>query len=99
MPGLLCPRTFMMVWTRAPFSTSWVPRVCRKRGDRGFADAVEDSTTVGPQQTPIPRRLRFLADTFGDDAEGQQMIDYVHLLLGYSITGDVGAQILPFLYG
>ncbi|MFJ9908351.1 phage/plasmid primase, P4 family [Streptomyces sp. NPDC101152] len=57
------------------------------------------STTVGPQQMPIPRWLRFLADTFGDDAEGQEMIDYLHLLLGYSITGDVGAQILPFLYG
>ncbi|MEU1276535.1 phage/plasmid primase, P4 family [Streptomyces sp. NPDC005799] len=57
------------------------------------------STAVGPQQMPIPRWLRFLADTFGDDAEGQEMIDYLHLLLGYSITGDVGAQILPFLYG
>ncbi|MET7694924.1 phage/plasmid primase, P4 family [Streptomyces sp. NPDC005483] len=57
------------------------------------------STTVGPQQTPIPRWLRFLSDTFGDDAEGQEMIDYLHLLLGYSITGDVGAQILPFLWG
>ncbi|WP_333752578.1 DNA primase family protein [Streptomyces sp. IBSBF 2394] len=57
------------------------------------------STTVGPQQMPVPRWLRFLTDTFGDDAEGQQMIDYLHLLLGYSITGDVGAQILPFLWG
>ncbi|WP_327188070.1 DNA primase family protein [Streptomyces sp. NBC_01334] len=57
------------------------------------------STTVGPQQTPIPRWLRFLTDTFGDDAEGLQMIDYLQLLLGYSITGDVGAQILPFLWG
>lgn len=27
------------------------------------------------------------------------MIDYLQLLLGYSITGDVGAQILPFLWG
>ncbi|KIZ15717.1 DNA primase family protein [Streptomyces natalensis] len=57
------------------------------------------STTVGPQQMPIPRWQRFLADTFGDDAEGLEMIDYLHLLLGYSITGDVGAQILPFLWG
>ncbi|WP_405477844.1 phage/plasmid primase, P4 family [Streptomyces canus] len=38
-------------------------------------------------------------DTFGDDAEGQEMIDFLHLLLGYSITGDVGAQVLPFLHG
>ncbi|MEU5282143.1 phage/plasmid primase, P4 family [Streptomyces asoensis] len=57
------------------------------------------STTVGPHQTPIPRWLRFLTDTFGDDAEGLQMINYLQLLLGYSITGDVGAQILPFLWG
>lgn len=27
------------------------------------------------------------------------MIRYLHLLLGYSITGDVGAQVLAFLYG
>lgn len=27
------------------------------------------------------------------------MIDFLHLLLGYSITGDVGAQVLPFLHG
>jgi putative DNA primase/helicase len=57
------------------------------------------STTVGPQQMPVPRWLRFLTDTFGEDAEGLKMIDYLHLLLGYSITGDVGAQILPFLWG
>ncbi|MFE6520847.1 phage/plasmid primase, P4 family [Streptomyces sp. NPDC057794] len=57
------------------------------------------STTVGPRVMPTPRWLRFLTDTFGEDTEGQQMIDYLHLLLGYSITGDVGAQILPFLYG
>ncbi|MEU3297389.1 phage/plasmid primase, P4 family [Streptomyces longwoodensis] len=57
------------------------------------------STTVGPRPAPIPRWTRFLDDTFGDDAEGREMIDYLHLLLGYSITGDVGAQILPFLWG
>jgi putative DNA primase/helicase len=27
------------------------------------------------------------------------MINFLHLLLGYSITGDVGAQVLPFLHG
>jgi putative DNA primase/helicase len=46
-----------------------------------------------------PRWDRFLADTFGEDAEGQEMISFLHLLLGYSITGDVGAQVLPFLHG
>ncbi|MFJ9105643.1 phage/plasmid primase, P4 family [Streptomyces sp. NPDC102405] len=57
------------------------------------------STTVGPQQMPITRWIRFLTDTFGDDPVGREMIDYLQLLLGYSITGDVGAQILPFLWG
>ncbi|MFJ8159065.1 phage/plasmid primase, P4 family [Streptomyces sp. NPDC094468] len=57
------------------------------------------STTVGPKAQPIARWSRFLDDTFGDDAEGREMIDYLQLLLGYSITGDVGAQILPFLWG
>ncbi|MFF9091301.1 phage/plasmid primase, P4 family [Streptomyces sp. NPDC014991] len=57
------------------------------------------STTVGPQPMPTPRWERFLSDTFGDQAEGREMIKYLHLLLGYSITGDVGAQVLPFLFG
>ncbi|MFH9016493.1 phage/plasmid primase, P4 family [Streptomyces sp. NPDC017943] len=57
------------------------------------------ATTVAPSSGPIPRWHAFLADTFGNDARGQEMIDFLHLLLGYSITGDVGAQILPFLWG
>ncbi|MFE5406623.1 phage/plasmid primase, P4 family [Streptomyces sp. NPDC056580] len=57
------------------------------------------STTVGPQPMPTPRWDRFLADTFGEDTEAQEMIGYLHLLLGYSITGDVGGQVLPFLFG
>ncbi|MFE7975651.1 phage/plasmid primase, P4 family [Streptomyces shenzhenensis] len=57
------------------------------------------STTVGPRHGPTPRWERFLTDTFGDDAEGREMIDYLQLLLGYSVTGDVGGQILPFLFG
>ncbi|MGC2997917.1 DNA primase family protein [Streptomyces sp. G35A] len=57
------------------------------------------STTVGPQSVPTPRWARFLTDTFGDDAEDRDMIDYLQLLLGYSITGDVGGQVLPFLFG
>ncbi|NEE26342.1 DNA primase, partial [Streptomyces sp. SID7982] len=57
------------------------------------------STTVGPRATAIPRWNRFLTDTFGDDAEGAEMIDFLQLLLGYSVTGDVGGQILPFLFG
>ncbi|TVL87805.1 phage/plasmid primase, P4 family [Streptomyces sp. SAJ15] len=57
------------------------------------------STTVGPQRLPTPRWHRFLADTFGDDAEGQEMVSFLQLLLGYSATGDVGAQVMPFLFG
>ncbi|MEU8952501.1 phage/plasmid primase, P4 family [Streptomyces sp. NPDC048489] len=57
------------------------------------------STSIGPSQMETPRWLRFLADTFGHDPEGREMISYLHLLLGYSITGDVGAQVLPFLFG
>ncbi|MEV5886616.1 phage/plasmid primase, P4 family [Streptomyces sp. NPDC052020] len=57
------------------------------------------STTVGPKPTSTPRWERFLTDTFGDDAGGREMISYLQLLLGYSITGDVGGQVLPFLFG
>ncbi|WP_331748051.1 phage/plasmid primase, P4 family [Streptomyces chartreusis] len=57
------------------------------------------ATSVAPHHTPTPRWHRFLHDTFGNDTEGHEMIDFLHLLLGYSITGDVGAQVLPFLHG
>ncbi|KOV67104.1 DNA primase, partial [Streptomyces sp. AS58] len=57
------------------------------------------ATSVAPQDMPIPRWHRFLTDTFGGDAEGREMIEFLHLLLGYSVTGDVGAQVLPFLHG
>lgn len=57
------------------------------------------STAVGPLHHTTPRWERFLTDTFGDDTEGREMIDYLQLLLGYSVTGDVGGQILPFLFG
>ncbi|MFF4188262.1 phage/plasmid primase, P4 family [Streptomyces sp. NPDC001691] len=57
------------------------------------------ATSVAARPMATPRWQRFLTDTFGDDADGRQMIDFLHELLGYSITGDVGAQIMPFLYG
>lgn len=57
------------------------------------------STTVGPQQTPTPRWQRFLTDTFGRDPEDQEMISFLQLMLGYSVTGDVGGQVMPFLFG
>lgn len=64
-----------------------------------LADMHSRATTVGPQHMPIPRWQAFLRDTFGDDQTGLETTKFLHLLLGYSITGDVGAQILPFLYG
>jgi putative DNA primase/helicase len=57
------------------------------------------STSVGPYHGNPPRWNRFLLDTFGDDDEGREMVDFLQLLLGYSVTGDVGGQVLPFLFG
>ncbi|MFJ5220726.1 phage/plasmid primase, P4 family [Streptomyces sp. NPDC088354] len=64
-----------------------------------YKDFHSRSTSVAPQGMPTPRWHQFLADTFGEDAAGKETIKFVHLLLGYSITGDVGAQVLPFLHG
>ncbi|RSS81240.1 phage/plasmid primase, P4 family [Streptomyces sp. WAC06614] len=57
------------------------------------------ATFLAPEAVPTPRFERFLTETFGDDDKGREMIHFLHLLLGYSITGDVGGQVLPFLYG
>ncbi|MFD9304440.1 phage/plasmid primase, P4 family [Streptomyces sp. NPDC060048] len=57
------------------------------------------ATSVSARLMATPRWQRFLTDTFGDDLEGADMVDFLQLLLGYSITGDVGAQVMPFLYG
>ncbi|MEV0604502.1 phage/plasmid primase, P4 family [Streptomyces sp. NPDC050315] len=56
-------------------------------------------TAVTPRNIPTPRWDRFLRDTFGDDTDGRKMIEFLHLLLGYAITGDVGAQVMAFFYG
>ncbi|GHH57783.1 putative DNA primase/helicase [Streptomyces candidus] len=64
-----------------------------------LVDMHSRATAVAPQPMPIPRWHTFLRDTFGDDEKGLETIRFLHLLLGYSITGDVGAQVLPFLYG
>lgn len=57
------------------------------------------STTTAPAPQPTPRWNRFLTDTFGDGPDGTEMISFLQLLLGYSITGDVGGQVMPFLFG
>ncbi|MEV5676495.1 phage/plasmid primase, P4 family [Streptomyces sp. NPDC052179] len=64
-----------------------------------LTDMHSRATMVAPQKMSIPRWESFLRDTFGDDAKGMETTRFLHLLLGYSITGDVGAQVLPFLYG
>jgi putative DNA primase/helicase len=57
------------------------------------------STTVGPRPISTPRWHRFLADTFGDGVSGERMTSFLQLLLGYSITGDVGGEVMPFMFG
>lgn len=57
------------------------------------------ATAVTVRTMPVPRWERFLHETFGGDDEGTELIAYLHRLLGYSLTGDVGAQVLPFLHG
>ncbi|MGW0538374.1 DNA primase family protein [Streptomyces sp. NPDC003032] len=64
-----------------------------------LTDMHSRATLVAPHAMPIPRWESFLRDTFGEDTKGLETTRFLHLLLGYSITGDVGAQVLPFLYG
>ena len=56
-------------------------------------------TTVAGEVMATPRWNRFLADTFGQDSQGAEMTRFLQLLLGYSVTGDVGGQVMPFLLG
>ncbi|MDX3434329.1 phage/plasmid primase, P4 family [Streptomyces sp. ME01-18a] len=74
-------------------------RTGKLRKPNALTDMHSRATTVGPLRMPIPRWQNFLRDTFGDDEVGLETTRFLHLLLGYSITGDVGGQILPFLYG
>ncbi|MEV0184732.1 phage/plasmid primase, P4 family [Streptomyces sp. NPDC050625] len=57
------------------------------------------ATAVPVCAMPVPRWERFLRGVFGEGEEGAELIGYVQRLLGYSLTGDVGAQVLPFLHG
>ncbi|GHH96414.1 hypothetical protein GCM10017779_68710 [Streptomyces capillispiralis] len=56
-------------------------------------------TAVAPDLRGTPRWHQFLDDAFGSDPDGRATISYVQLMLGYSITGLVGARVLPFLHG
>ncbi len=57
------------------------------------------SSQVAPQTMPTPHWDRFLTDMFGEGDDGHEVISFAHQLLGYSITGDVGTQVMCFLYG
>lgn len=54
------------------------------------------SAAVAPEKMDTPRWDAFLEDTFGGDAE---MAAFVQRLSGYSASGDIRYQILPFLFG
>ncbi|MGW5400249.1 DNA primase family protein [Streptomyces sp. NPDC003952] len=71
----------------------------RVRPARSAKDFHSRCTSAAPEPVPTPRWDRFLTDTFGEGPEGAEMIDFLQLLLGYSVTGDVGAQVMPFLFG
>ena len=54
------------------------------------------TTLTGPVAMKTPMWDRFIAETFKNAPDVK---DYVHKLIGYSATGRVGEQILPFFYG
>ena len=54
------------------------------------------TTLTGPETMKTPMWDRFLAETFKNAPDVKE---YVHRLIGYSATGRVGEQILPFFYG
>ncbi|HWU06062.1 MAG TPA: hypothetical protein VN520_06665 [Streptomyces sp.] len=72
-------------------------------GSRRAADSRRDfatrCTSVVPDSRPTPLWDRFLLDAFGDGMEGQRIRDYLQLLLGYSLTGDVSGRVIPLLNG
>lgn len=54
------------------------------------------TTLTGPEAMKTPMWDRFLNETFKNAPDVK---NYVHKLIGYSATGRVGEQILPFFYG
>ncbi|MEU6284034.1 phage/plasmid primase, P4 family [Streptomyces sp. NPDC047028] len=74
-------------------------RTGRLRNADPARDLHSRATSVAPEEIDTPRWHRFMSETFGENPEGKKMTDFLHLLLGYSITGDVSAQVLPFLFG
>ena len=61
------------------------------------ADGITKSTAVAPAETTAcPRWLQFLDEAMGGNAE---LIRFVQLWCGYSLTGDTRQQALVFLFG
>lgn len=56
-------------------------------------------TLCAPRAMPTPMWDRYLTDTFGRGTKGRTLIDYMQRVSGYTATGLVSAQILPFLHG
>lgn len=54
------------------------------------------TTLTGPEAMKTPMWDRFLNETFKNAPDVKE---YVHRIIGYSATGRVGEQILPFFYG
>ncbi|MEU1569088.1 phage/plasmid primase, P4 family [Streptomyces mirabilis] len=52
-----------------------------------------------PRPMPTPMWDQYLLDTFGPGPQGRALTDYMQRVMGYTITGLVSAQILPFLHG
>ncbi|MFE2640138.1 phage/plasmid primase, P4 family [Streptomyces scopuliridis] len=57
------------------------------------------SALCAPRAMATPMWDQYLTDTFGSGAKGRALIDYMQRVMGYTITGLVSAQILPFLHG
>ncbi|RSM93723.1 DNA primase [Streptomyces sp. WAC 01325] len=74
-------------------------RTGRVRAPDARIDLHSRRTSVAPDDIPTPKWEKFLADVFGADAEGAKVIGFIQRLIGYSITGDVGGQIVPFFCG
>ncbi|MEV5282695.1 hypothetical protein ACFYMW_36050 [Streptomyces sp. NPDC006692] len=72
-------------------------------GSRRPADPLRDfatrCTSVVPDSRPTPLWDRFLLDAFGDGLDGKRSRDYLQILLGYSLTGDVSSRVVPLLTG
>ncbi len=60
--------------------------------------------TVAPTEwtgldTPCPRFQQFLHEVFADKPDGDELIAFLHRLLGYCLTGLTTPHVFPILYG